>query len=154
MSADSPVLVCYDGSDSAREAVARAASLLSGRRATVLSVWQPVASLPSFAWGGGGLAGIDFTDLDRQAEEAARKLAEEGAQLAQDAGLDASAATARAAGPVWQAIVTASEEHDAAVVVLGARGLTGVKHALLGSVSEGVTRHGSRPALVVHGAAA
>jgi nucleotide-binding universal stress UspA family protein len=52
-------------------------------------------------------------------------------------------------GPVWQAIVDTARERDAAVIVMGARGLTGVQHVLLGSVSERVVRHADRPVLVL-----
>jgi len=36
------------------------------------------------------------------------------------------------------------------VIVVGARGLTGLKHVLLGSVSEKVARHADRPVLILH----
>ena len=51
---------------------------------------------------------------------------------------------------MWAAIVDAAEQLDAAAIVLGSRGLTGLKNVLLGSVSEGVVRHAGRPVLVVH----
>src|SRR4051794_12319086 len=41
--ADGPLLLCYDGSEHARDAVERAGSLFAGRDAVVLTVWQPTA---------------------------------------------------------------------------------------------------------------
>jgi nucleotide-binding universal stress UspA family protein len=52
--------------------------------------------------------------------------------------------------PVAQ-ILCAAEETDAGLVVVGRRGLGGVKRLLMGSVSEGVVRHARWPVLVVCG---
>ena len=41
--ADTPLLLCYDGSDPAKHAIERAADLLRTRHAVVLTVWQPTA---------------------------------------------------------------------------------------------------------------
>jgi nucleotide-binding universal stress UspA family protein len=53
-------------------------------------------------------------------------------------------------GSVWASIIAHAEEQDAAVIVVGSRGRSGIKSALLGSVSTGVAHHCSRPVLVVH----
>jgi nucleotide-binding universal stress UspA family protein len=50
----------------------------------------------------------------------------------------------------WSTILDVAEERDAALVVLGSRGLSGVKSALLGTVSTPVLHHCSRPVLIVH----
>jgi hypothetical protein len=42
-SADGPLLVCYDGSEDASNAIRRAGALFPGRRALVVTVWQPTA---------------------------------------------------------------------------------------------------------------
>ena len=52
--------------------------------------------------------------------------------------------------PVDQ-ILCAAEETDAGLVVVGRRGLSGVKRLLMGSVSEGVVHHARCPVLVVCG---
>jgi nucleotide-binding universal stress UspA family protein len=112
-------------------------------------VWQPSA-LVSWAWAGaGGVGGVDISEVDRAEQTAAQRLAEEGAALAVEAGLRARAETARAEGPIWDAIVAFAHERDVSAIVLGSRGLTGLKSVLLGSVSEGVTRHAHRTAVVV-----
>jgi nucleotide-binding universal stress UspA family protein len=48
-------------------------------------------------------------------------------------------------------IVDLAEEIEAGLVVLGSRGLGGVKRALMGSVSYSVVRHAHCPVLVVRG---
>ena len=51
-SAHGPLLLCFDGSEDARRAIERAGALFAGRRALVVTVWQPIADLNSFAWTG------------------------------------------------------------------------------------------------------
>ena len=58
------ILICYDGSADAKEAIARGASLLRGQPATVLTVWQPFDSAAR------GLSG-GTTDM-QQSDEANR----------------------------------------------------------------------------------
>jgi nucleotide-binding universal stress UspA family protein len=47
------------------------------------------------------------------------------------------------------AILAEADAVDARVIVLGTRGLTGVKSVLLGSVSHAVLQHADRPVVVV-----
>jgi nucleotide-binding universal stress UspA family protein len=42
-----------------------------------------------------------------------------------------------------------ADERDAVTIVLGSRGVSGVKSLILGSVSHGVVHHSHRPLLVV-----
>jgi nucleotide-binding universal stress UspA family protein len=48
-----------------------------------------------------------------------------------------------------EAILTAQKDHAADVIAIGTRGLTGVKHAVLGSVAERTVRHAPCPVLTV-----
>ncbi|MEO6858925.1 MAG: hypothetical protein ABI323_10100 [Solirubrobacteraceae bacterium] len=77
-----PVIICYDGSEDAKHAIDRAGILFSGRRALVLTVWQPTAGLGSFAWAGATASMVDFFALDRAAAEDAGAVAHEGVRLA------------------------------------------------------------------------
>ena len=143
---DRPVLICYDASEDARHAIAAAAELLGPRSALVLTVWQDVAAVPPFAW----MAPMgDVGPLLDAARAAAHRVAEEGAERARAAGFSATPLVVEATRPVWQAIAAVAEERDAAVIVLGTRGLSGVRSVLAGSVSSGVVHHATRPALVV-----
>jgi nucleotide-binding universal stress UspA family protein len=54
-----------------------------------------------------------------------------------------------AAGPVWKTIVEIADRDDAATIVMGSRGLTGLRAMLLGSVSSAVVHHADRPTLIV-----
>jgi nucleotide-binding universal stress UspA family protein len=53
------------------------------------------------------------------------------------------------APPTWEAIVDVADEIDAAVIVLGSRGLKGIREQVAGSVSHEVAEHSRRPVLIV-----
>ena len=108
--ADTPLLLCYDGSDPAKHAIERAADLLRIRRAVVLSVWQPTAVLGSFAWAGATESMLNYVELDRAAAELAERIASEGARVAQDAGMQAEPLAVKATGPVWKTILEIADE--------------------------------------------
>jgi len=149
--AEAPVLIGYDGSPSAAEAITLAASLLGARPAVVVSVWTPA---PVQAVGYGATPDFSvaapayFSDVDSTIEKQAREMAERGARVAREAGFDAEGRSAQG-NSAWQGIVDAADAADAAAIVVGARGLSGLKSALLGSTSKGVLHHAGRPVLVV-----
>jgi nucleotide-binding universal stress UspA family protein len=51
---------------------------------------------------------------------------------------------------VAEAILRAAGEDDVMSVVVGSRGRSGFRSALLGSVSNGVVQHCAKPVVVVH----
>src|SRR6478672_696900 len=87
--AGGPLLVCYDGSDDAKYAIETAATLFPGGHALVVAVWQRLGGLESIAWAGEPIGMVNFGELERAATEHGRRLAEQGAQIAHEAGLDA-----------------------------------------------------------------
>lgn len=149
MSAAEALMLCYDGSEDAKHAVARAGSLFPGGHALVLTVWQPVSDPGSFAWPGAATM-VNFAELDRAAAADADRIAAEGVCLAQDVGLEAEPLVVQATGPIWESILEAAEREQAAVIAMGSRGLTSLRSMLLGSVSSSVVHHGDRPILVIH----
>jgi nucleotide-binding universal stress UspA family protein len=161
-----PVLLCYDGSDTAKRALERAGHLLGGNEAVVLNVWESLGSailrnLPSgetvFGREATGIAEDVVDELDASIAEAAQATAAEGAALAAAAGFDARPlarrALARAAErttvTVWRAILDVANEQATSLIVLGSRGRSGVKSMVLGSVTYGAVHNSERPVLVV-----
>jgi nucleotide-binding universal stress UspA family protein len=145
---DRPLLLAYDGSDNAKHAIREAARLFGPRAALVLAVWQDAAAMPSFAWVGGPVPGMQ--EVLQAAQDAAAKIAADGVDTATDAGLEAAPLVVQTTEPIWAAVVQAAEDQDADAIVMGSRGLSRVKSVLLGSVSSGVVQHARRPTLVVH----
>jgi nucleotide-binding universal stress UspA family protein len=134
---DGPILICYDGSTGAQRAIDAAASLFGTQPAVVLDVdpMQEYAALGSEA-------------LDEMVWEFAAARAESGAQLARNAGFHARG-RADIEGPAWRGAVEVADEIGAAAIVVGSRGLCGVKALLESSFARLVAIHTDRPVLVV-----
>src|SRR3954463_3733653 len=139
--ADGPLLLCCEGSEDAKHAIEHAGRLLGGRDALVVTVWQPTPALGSSASAGATDDEFDFAEVER--------VARDGVRIAQQAGLHAKPVAVETTGPVWKTIVEIADRHDAATIVLGSRGLTGLRPMLLGSVSSAIVQHADRPTLIV-----
>src|SRR5262249_54483421 len=120
-----------------------AAALLGPRRAVVLDIApfltpaESVASLSAMT--------PSFGEINQE-DGLARARA--GTALALEAGFTAEA-RADLASPTWGGLVDVADELAAAVIVVGSRGLTGVREAFEGSVSHDVAEHAGRPVLIV-----
>ncbi|HZC30540.1 MAG TPA: universal stress protein [Gaiellaceae bacterium] len=140
-----PVLICYDGSDEARQAVDEAAALFGPRPAVVLNVAPAMTFAEGVAATSSLVPGRAFEDLNKA--DALRR-AEAGAGRARRAGFDAEP-RATIASTTWQGIVDVADELDAGAIVLGSRGLGGLRELTRGSVSHDVATHARRPVLIV-----
>jgi nucleotide-binding universal stress UspA family protein len=143
------ILIAYDGSVDAKEAIQRAGELMRGRPATILTVWEQFEDLVTRTGAGMAIGTVDPRELDRSYEVQARQRAEEGAGLARDAGLKAQARVCARTGSIAESILFQADEIGAEAIVLGTRGLTGLRSLLLGSVSHDVLQHADRPVIVV-----
>jgi nucleotide-binding universal stress UspA family protein len=139
------ILICYDGSEEAERAVDMAATLLGPRAAVVLTVAPAMTFAESVAATSSVVPGNAFEDLNRA--DALRR-AEAGALQARRAGFDAEA-RATIASTTWQGIVDVADELDVAAIVIGSRGLGGLREFARGSVSHDVATHTRRPVLIV-----
>jgi nucleotide-binding universal stress UspA family protein len=146
-----PILIAYDGSDCAALAIDRVAEEFGPRKVIVLVVSEGLERVPFFGTAGVPVEPETMELLTEAARQGAEETAERGAERARGLGLDATVAIAEG-GPIWSAIVEAADHYDAAVIALGSRGLSGVKHALLGSVSGAVAHHSHRSVFIVHSA--
>jgi nucleotide-binding universal stress UspA family protein len=145
------ILICYDGSDDSKAAVQMAATLMPGQPATVLTIWEPFVEMISRLGPGLGLwpDSIDHRLLDEAAADAARDRARDGANRARRAGLAARPVACARTLTMSETIIAQAESVGARTIVLGTRGLAGVKSMMLGSVSQAVLQHADRPVLVV-----
>ena len=133
-----PILLCYDGSRSARCAIEWAGTFPPGTDAVVsASVGQPGAR--QRVRPGPGDA--------PQRRERAVAIADEGVELARAVGLQPRRLVV-GTGVNWQSILLVAEEEHARMIVVGARGVEGLE-AALGSVSQGVVHHARIPVVVV-----
>lgn len=151
-----PAFLCFDGSEEASNAIARAGELLGGRRALVAHAWVGLTELlpHSDLQGMTGPMAEGAEDIDSADRERAERVAAEGAQLAIGAGFEAQPIVVRQEGSVWHTLRACALKHEASVVVVGARGRSRIASALLGSVSNGLVHHAPAPVLVVPAAGA
>lgn len=142
---DSPILICFDGSEGAHRAITEAAELLGPRRAVVLDVGAPLTTSESIAAVSSVVPGNAFEELNTaDALDRARA----GAEAARGAGFDAEA-RAELAAPTWEGIVDVADEIAAAVIVVGTRGLSPSRELFEGSISHQLAEHAGRPVLMV-----
>ncbi|MFL5825316.1 MAG: universal stress protein [Thermoleophilaceae bacterium] len=151
-----PIVVGYDGSPSADHAVSEAARLLSPRRALVVVVFKEgvgfeLLEAPTIT--GVPPAPIDVRtalEVDRSLAERAQRLAEQGAELARQAGLEAES-LAVADEPnvtIAETLVDVARIRDATALVVGAHGHSRLGEAILGSTSRDVIRNAPCAVLV------
>ena len=133
------ILIGYDGSQQAKHAVDWSANLAGIKESsvTVISVAPALEAVPPIRDAVDPTS--DIPEHHAQIEEAAARLASRGIQAEK---------LVRAGNPAEQ-ILDAAEEGGFDVVVVGHRGLGAARRFLMGSVSERVVRHASRPVLVV-----
>jgi nucleotide-binding universal stress UspA family protein len=90
----------------------------------------------------------DYAESEANFEQIAREVLDAEVEKVEAAGGTVAQAHLRV-GRADAEIVDLAEEIEAGLVVLGSRGLGGVKRALMGSVSYSVVRHAHCPVLVV-----
>ena len=144
------ILIAYDGTPDAKHAVAVAGKMLRGGRAHVVHVWQPLSAVPAGVATPGAMLPDDLLDEEIELEESrARGVADGGADVARAAGFDADGEAIRSDGPPAQTLEDEIDRLRPELVVIGSRGLTGLKAILRGSVSHHVGAHAHAPVLIV-----
>ena len=147
-----PVVVAYDGSDHARESVAVVGRLFRGRETRIAYAWtspwdstltgRALAELP-------GLTGEVAGDVEAAVVDAARSVAEDGAELARQHGLAARATLVSAPAAAWRALADLATREQAAVLVAGSQSRGRIAAAFLGSVASSLAANADRPTLIV-----
>ncbi len=145
------ILLCYDGSSSAKHAIATAHGLVGQSPATLLHVWEPPADLlgPDPFGGIETWSGPQLVELEAMALERANRTVEYGVELARGVGFTVEGRLERSSAARWRTILDVAEDCDAQLIVVGARGMSTVESLLIGSTSTAVVHHAHRPVLVV-----
>ena len=154
-----PVIIGYDGSAASERALREAAALLAPRKAVVVMVWEAgrafdVLEVPSLALELPP-ATLDLRagyELEEAMAEAAQQMAQRGAALASELGLDAEGLAIADEVTVADTLVRVADERGAAVIALGSHGHSALREAFLGSTSRDVMRHAKCPVLFVRAA--
>ncbi len=142
-----PLLVGYDGSEGS-EGGARGCGSRGSSPRTRRS-WPATGSRSPRRRSGSRLdireLVQDPSDINRREVALAAELADEGAWLAQAAGLDAEGRAVEIDGPIAEAILSYADELDATAVVLGSRSRSSIRSLLLGSIATQVVQRATRP---------
>ncbi|HEX7299576.1 MAG TPA: universal stress protein [Solirubrobacteraceae bacterium] len=151
-----PILIAYDGSEASAHAVRESGALLGGRQAVVVVVWEADAAYQVSAVAMGGFTPAPVTvdvrtavEREHALYEGAQQTAQQGAELAREAGFDAQPLVVADELTVPDTIVRVADERDAQAIVVGASGRSGLSELLLGSTSRGVIKRATRPVVVV-----
>jgi nucleotide-binding universal stress UspA family protein len=151
-----PVLIAYDGSAAAHRAVADAAKLMGSCRMLVVTVWEEGLAYATPVMPPDGMImepmvepGVAL-DVDRELHRQAERVSRQGADLARSLGVDAVPLATPTDGSVPRTILHVARERQAAAIVVGSRGLSGLRARLEGSTSKHVLKHASCPVIVVH----
>jgi nucleotide-binding universal stress UspA family protein len=149
------IVFAYDGSPAAAHAMRVAAGMLGPAHAVVATVWEEgmavstVVPSTEFGMSPGPLDVETAMEVDEAVHAHAERVAAEGAQLAQSLGMDAEAVAVADEVNVAETLVHLATERGAEVLVVGSRGLSGLRSRLLGDTSHAVLRHAHLPVLVV-----
>lgn len=137
------VLVPLDFSEPARKAMhyAKAFAQQFGAELTLLHVVEPLSYPPDFAV-------VPLLPPDAEGARV-KELTKHLEALAAEIGPEVKTEAAVVVGRPWQGVVDYAKENDTDLIVLSTHGYTGLKHALLGSVTEKIVRHAPCPVLVV-----
>ena len=145
-----PIVLADDGSPSARaaEAVLTGWPMFIGEPITVVSVAEegfPYATAVAPLMYTDAMTG--YAEATEEGERLAHAASEETAARLREAGFEA-VAHVRTGDPAHQ-IVTVAHELDAGLIVVGTRGMTGLRRLILGSVARNILLHANCSVLVV-----
>lgn len=144
------ILICYDGSASAKHALEVARKVLDGGHVILLNVWiPPYRMLPDALSTNEDDDAQPYEQLEMSIRERAREILSEGQALAESMGMVVTPRAQCDQTGVAQTILQVADELDCDLIVTGTHGHTAVPSGLLGSVSSGLVHLARRPVLVV-----
>jgi nucleotide-binding universal stress UspA family protein len=151
------VIIGFDGTPASVWAVHEAAVLLAPRAALVVVVWEAgrnfeIATLPEKAleYPSADLEIRAAFEAEKAAYEGAQRMAEHGAALAREAGLQAEGLAVADEVPVPDTLIRLARELDSPAVVVGARHHHGLARLVHGATLSGLL-HGAPCPVVVCG---
>ena len=140
------ILLATDGSEEATLAAQTAADIARKTNSELHLVH--VAYLLPMSTEASYIASRVYKEAREEVKQEAQALLDEQVRIVEDAGGNLADAHLRAGRPEEE-VLRLSEELEAGLIVVGSRGLSPIKRALMGSVSDSVVRHAYCPVLVV-----
>ena len=144
------ILLATDGSREAQLAASTATDLASSTNSELhLLCVAPGNPDPVYHIHEGSLRYETYQQALEAVKAEAQEVLDEQVQKIEEAGGTVNEAHLRIGERRDQAIVHLAEELGAGLIVMGSRGLGGVRRALIGSVSDSVVRHAHCPVMIV-----
>src|SRR5215207_6576489 len=144
------ILLATDGSREAEIAASTAADLANNAKSELHVVTvAPGNPDPVYHIHEASLRYETYEEALEAVKGEAQKVLDEQVQKVEEAGGTVKEAHLRVGERRDQAIVHLAEELGAGLIVMGSRGLGGVRRALMGSVSDSVVHHAHCPVMVV-----
>ncbi|MNC43800.1 Stress response protein NhaX [compost metagenome] len=140
----SNILLAYDGSKASTKAFEHAVSLAKLSPGTKLHIVH-VYAFPRL-YIGEALAPIPAS-VNKEVYDFAVETSEKAEQLLKESGVEGSVELIQ--GGAAETILDYAKTHHCDLIVIGSRGLGGIKEFVLGSVSHNVVQHSVVPVLVV-----
>ena len=143
------IVVGTDGSDSAAIAVRQAAALAEAGGGTlhIVHAYQPMNMGTLAMSGGGGGSTIDVDGVNKSIEFGAQSICEHAGAVAREAGVRCEIHAVP--GDPCDALISVVEQVRADLLVVGNRGMTGMKRFMLGSVPNKISHHAPCSVLIV-----
>jgi len=140
------IVVGTDGSDTATQAVRQAVGLARavGARLELVSAYEPVPEQRLAEERRNAPADMQWAISPREDVDATLEAA---ASIAREEGVEVEMSPRQ--GDPADAILDVAEEHDADLIVVGNKGMTGAKRFLLGSVPNKVSHHAPCSVLII-----
>lgn len=144
------ILLATDGSADADLALTTAVDIAGCTNSELhLVTAAPGVPDPVYAAHEGGLRYESYEEVVEAVRSDAQHILDEQIEKVEGAGGHVAGAYLKTDERKDQAIVHLADEIGAGLIVMGSRGLGGLRRALMGSVSDSVVRHAHCPVLIV-----
>ena len=142
------ILVPMDGSEASKHALKAAMESASkwGADIELLTVVPPVSEL---LYGGMGDIMVNIDAYHEQLVQVHKQFLHEAVEMVKEYHPELKVSKSILNGHVPTKILEESNKDDIDVIVMGSRGLSGIKSWFLGSVSKNVVEHCRKPILIV-----
>jgi len=142
------MLVPIDGSEPSIHALGHAVESASkwGAELLIVSVIPPISA---FLYSGYGSYVADFDEYEKHLKQIHLKILQDAKNKVNEEYPELKISVKLAHGHVPSKILSISEQEDADLIVMGSRGLSGIKSWFLGSISKYVAEHCKKPILIV-----
>jgi len=142
------ILVPVDGSEPSIHALGHAMESASKWEAELLII-SIIPPISAFLYSGYGSYVVNFDEYEKRLKQIHLRILQDAKNKVNEEHPELNVSVKLAHGHVPTQILRISEQEDVDLMVMGSRGLSGIKSWFLGSVSKNVVEHCKKPILIV-----